>query len=59
MIYAERRSLIIERYEEELKREAIADERIEIDDADMMHALESRPKITTEEIELDEVKESI
>ena len=59
MIYAERRSLIIERYEEELKREAMEKRRIEINDAEMMHALESRPKITTEEIELDEVKESI
>lgn len=59
MIYAERRSHIIKHYEEELKREAIADERIEIDDADMMHALESRPKIATEGIELDDVQENI
>ena len=41
------------------KREAMEKRRIEINDAEMMHALESRPKITTEEIELDEVKESI
>ena len=59
MIYAERRGLIIKRYEEELKREAMEQERIEIDNAEMMHALESRPKITTESIELEDVQENI
>ena len=59
MIYAERRSLIIERYEEELKREAMAEQRIEIDDAEMMHALESRPKVVPEGVELEEVQEAI
>ena len=59
MIYAERRSLIIERYEEELKREAMAEQRIEIDDAEMMHALESRPKVIPEGVELEEVQEAI
>ena len=59
MIYAERRSLIIDRYEEELKREAMAEQRIEIDDAEMMHALESRPKVVPEGVELEEVQEAI
>ena len=59
MIYAERRGLIIKRYEEELKREAMEQERIDIDNAEMMHALESRPKITTESIELEDVQENI
>ena len=59
MIYAERRSLIIERYEEELKREAMAEQRIEIDDAEMMHALENRPKVVPEGVELEEVQEAI
>ena len=40
-------------------REAMEQERIEIDNAEMMHALESRPKITTESIELEDVQENI
>ena len=59
MIYAERRRLIIEQYEEELKCEAMAEERIEIDDVEMMNAMACRPKVTPEGVELEDVEEDI
>ena len=45
MIYSDRRSEIIKKYEAELKLEAIENDRIEIDDEQMMNTLSSRPNI--------------
>lgn len=45
MIYADRRTEIIKKYEAELKLEAIENDRIEIDDEQMMNAFSARPNI--------------
>ena len=59
MIYAERRHDIVKRYEEELKREAVAEERVEIDDEAMMDALNSRPNINDNEIVVSDAEDSV
>lgn len=59
MIYAERRHDIVKRYEEELKREAVSEERVEIDDEAMMDALNSRPNINDNEIVVSDAEDSV
>ena len=59
LIYAERRSEIIKRYENELRYKAMSDERIEIDNEEMMEALSSRPNINDTGFVVEEATEII
>ena len=45
MLYAERRSEIVKRYEQQLKYEAIESGRVTVDDATLMDAMSNRPKM--------------
>ncbi|MBO5830936.1 MAG: hypothetical protein J6R01_04965 [Alistipes sp.] len=57
MIYAERRNEIVKKYEEELRYEAMQNDRIEIDDAQMMDAMNTRPIINDSGVKVDEAKD--
>lgn len=59
MLYAERRSEIVKRYEMELKLEGVESGRVTVDDATLMDAMSSRPKISEQGVVVTEAKDVV
>ena len=59
MLYAERRSEIVKRYEQQLKFEAVESGRVTIDDSVLMDAMSSRPKLGEKNVEVQEVRDVV
>ena len=59
MLYAERRSEIVKRYEQELKSAAIESGRVTIEDAALMDAMSNRPKRGGEAMVIDEASDVV
>ena len=59
MLYAERRSEIVKRYEMELKLEGVESGRVTVDDATLMDAMSNRPKIGEQGVVVTEAKDVV
>lgn len=59
MLYAERRSEIVKRYEQDLKFEAVESGRVTIDDAALMDAMSNRPKIGERNVVVQEANDVV
>lgn len=59
MLYAERRSEIVKRYEMELKLEGVESGRVTVDDATLMDAMSVRPKICEQGVVVTEAKDVV
>lgn len=59
MLYAERRSEIVKRYEMELKLEGVESGRVTVDDVMLMDAMSNRPKIGEQGVVVTEAKDVV
>ncbi|MEE1168525.1 MAG: hypothetical protein UHS52_05825 [Alistipes sp.] len=59
MLYAERRSEIVKRYEMELKLEGVESGRVTVDDVTLMDAMSNRPKIGEQGVVVTEAKDVV